>query len=73
MAFSPCYLEFLRGCLFLECWRALDWIVGCLVAVISCSRVVVSAFIFMLLVSLVVVWPVPEMWAVGSSLFGLSG
>ena len=46
---------------------------GYLVAFVSCSRVVGSASVFMLLVSLVVVWPVPGMWAVGSSLFVLSG
>ena len=46
---------------------------GCLVAVVSCSRVVESASVFMLLVSFVVMWPVPGMWAVGSSLFVLLG
>ena len=58
---------------FLECWHALAQIVGCLVAFVSCSRVVGSASVFMLLVSLVGVWPMPRMWDVGSSLFVLSG
>ena len=44
---------------------------GCLVVVVSCSRVVGSAYVFLfflLVVSLVFVWPVPGMWAVVSSL-----
>ena len=43
---------------------------GCLVTVVSYSRVVGSATVYIMLIyvvgSLVFVWPVPGMWAVGS-------
>ena len=72
MLFGGLYAFFAQNHKFLECWRALARIVACFVAFISCSRFVGSASVFMMLVSLVIVRPVPGMWAVGYSFFVLS-